>query len=60
MSRRNHPQALRESIFQHLQTLRIPFSEDEFDQLLSAADKDSISHLEFLERMLGGPASRRR
>jgi DNA replication protein DnaC len=60
MSRRNHPQAMRDRIFQHLQILRIPFSEGEFDQLLSAADKDSISHLEFLERMLGGPANRRR
>lgn len=60
MSRRNPPQAMRERIVQHLQILRIPFSEDEFDQLMSAADKENISHLEFLERMLGGPANRRR
>lgn len=60
MSRRNPPQAMRERIFQHLQILRIPFSEDEFDQLMSTADKENISHLEFLERMLGGPANRRR
>ena len=60
MSRRNHPKALRERIFQHLETLRISLPENEFDQLLSAADKENISRLEFLDRVLGGPANRRR
>lgn len=60
MSRHNRPQAMRERIFEYLQILRVPFPEDEFDQLMSAADKENISHLEFLERMLGGPANRRR
>jgi DNA replication protein DnaC len=60
MSRRNQRQAMRDRIFQHLQTLRIPLSEDDFDRVVSAAEKESLSHLEFLERMLGGPANRRR
>jgi DNA replication protein DnaC len=60
MSRHKHPQPMRERIFQHLATLRILLPEDEFDQLLSATDKEKLSHLEFLERMLSGPANRRR
>jgi DNA replication protein DnaC len=60
MNRRNHPKATRDRIFQHLETLRISLPEDEFDQLLSAADKENTSRLEFLERVLSGPANRRR
>jgi DNA replication protein DnaC len=43
-----------------LELLRIPLPDDEFDQLLAAADQERLSHLEFLHRVLRVPANRRR
>ena len=60
MSRRPHPPTIRDQILQALEILRIPLPEDEFDQLLAVADKERLSHLEFLQRMLSVPANRRR
>jgi DNA replication protein DnaC len=60
MSRRPHPPSIRDQIFQDLELLRIPLPEDEFDQLLAAADQERLSHLEFLHRVLRVPANRRR
>jgi DNA replication protein DnaC len=60
MSRRPHSPTIREQILQALEILRIPLPEEEFDQLLAAADKEQRSHLEFLQRVLSVPANRRR
>ena len=60
MSRRPQPPSIRDQIFQDLELLRIPLPEDEFDQLLAAAEKERLSQLEFLHRLLRVPANRRR
>jgi len=60
MSRRPQPPSIRDQIFQDLELLRIPLPEDEFDQLLAAGEKERLSHLEFLHRVLRVPANRRR
>mgnify|MGYP001029086245 FL=1 len=60
MSRRPQPPSIRDQIFQDLDVLRIPLPEDEFDQLLAAAEKERLSQLEFLHRLLRVPANRRR
>lgn len=60
MSRPPDPKTLRERILEHLTTLRIPFSAEDFDAAVSRAEKEQLSLLAFLERFLSGPADRRR
>jgi len=60
MSRRPQPTSIRDQIFQDLELLRIPLPEDEFDQLLATAEKERLSQLEFLHRVLRLPANQRR
>jgi DNA replication protein DnaC len=42
-----------------LQTLGVAVTAEALDAALSAAEKDSLSHLEFLHRLLAGPAESR-
>jgi DNA replication protein DnaC len=51
--------SFREQIFDSLAGLRIPLSREEFDAVVTAAEKKQLSHLEFLARFLSGPASER-
>ena len=51
MSRRPHPATTRDQIFQDLELLRIPLPEEEFDQLLAAADKEE-KHIEYSQSSL--------
>jgi DNA replication protein DnaC len=43
-----------------LAVLRIPLSEEQFDTLMTRAEKEQTSHLEFLARFLSAPAHQRR
>jgi DNA replication protein DnaC len=43
----------------HLAILKIPLTNQQLDEILSAADKSKLSHLELLERFLSSPANRR-
>ena len=52
--------SFREQIFGYLARLRIPLSREEFDATVASAEKEPISHLEFLARFLSGPANQRR
>ncbi len=45
---------------EHLKTLRVPFSEEEFDELAAQADREQLGALEFLRRFLSLPARQRR
>lgn len=56
MSRQVNRQTLRERILKYLTTLRIPFSAEDFDEMVSRAEKEQLSLLAFLERFLSGPA----
>jgi DNA replication protein DnaC len=57
---RPNDQTLREQILQHLKTLNIPLKAEQLDEILAAAAKSKLSHLELLERCLGAPARLRR
>jgi DNA replication protein DnaC len=51
---------LREQIQNHLQTLKIPLTTEQLDEILAAADKSKLSHLQFLQQFLSAPANARR
>ena len=38
------------------ETLGVPVTQTELDAALSAAEQESLNHLEFLHRLLAGPA----
>jgi len=51
---------VRERIQEYLQDLRVSLPDDELDEILSASERSQASYLEFLQRVLSGPANRRR
>lgn len=51
---------LRQQILQHLQTLKIPLTSEQVDEVLATAAKSKLSHLQLLERFLAAPANLRR
>lgn len=57
---KNNEQTLREQILQHLQTLNVPLTSEQVDELLATATKSKLSYLQLLERFLAAPANLRR
>ena len=51
---------MRERIQEYLQELKVSLPDDELDEILSASEQSQTSYLEFLQRVLSGPANRRR
>jgi len=51
---------LRDRCLSHFATLRIPGAAAALDELLTRAEKESCSHLSFLDRLLGAEAGARR
>jgi hypothetical protein len=51
---------LRNRCLSHFITLRIPVQPATLDEVLTRAEKESLSHLSFLDRLLGGEADARR
>ena len=51
---------LRDCCLSHFATLRIPVAATTLDDLLTRAEKESFSHLSFLDRLLGTQAGARR
>jgi DNA replication protein DnaC len=51
---------LRDRCLRHFESLRIPLEPAAFDELLTRAEKESFSHLLFLDRLLGSEADARR
>lgn len=51
---------LRDQILQHLETLKVPLTDQQLDDVLAAASKSKATHLQLLERLLAPPANRRR
>ena len=51
---------LRDRCLSHFATLRIPVEATALDELLTRAEKESFSHLSFLDRLLGAQADARR
>jgi DNA replication protein DnaC len=62
MARRPKSKAdeLRQCILDYCQTLSLPLDGDELDGVLRCAEQEHSSHLELVERVLRGPAQRRR
>ena len=52
--------SLREQILADFAALRVPLSAEQFDELLRTAEQQSLSHLEFLQRLVGTQAQQRR
>jgi DNA replication protein DnaC len=51
---------LRQHILDYCQTLHLPLDGDELDAMLRRAEREHLSHLELVERLLSLPAQRRR
>ena len=51
---------MRERIQQYLQELKVTLPDVELDKILAASEQTQTSYLEFLERVLSGPANQRR
>lgn len=52
--------ALRDRLLDHFQTLRIPVQPEQFDSAIARAQRERMSHLEFLEALIGEQANQRR
>jgi len=51
---------LRERVLEHVAVLRIPLTGDELDHVVDAAEREHLSLLEAIDRLLGEQAARRR
>jgi DNA replication protein DnaC len=58
--KKSTPTPLRDLCLNHFKVLRIPITPHELDALLDRADKESLSHLKFLDLLLGQQATARR
>jgi DNA replication protein DnaC len=54
------PANLREQILHDFAALRVPLTGEQFDEVLQTAEQRSLSHLEFLHRLIGTQARQRR
>ncbi len=55
----NQTSQLPDRCLSHFATLRIPVQAATLDELLARAEKESFSHLSFLDRLLGAEADAR-
>lgn len=60
MPNRPRPDPLRQRALEHFQILRVPIGEEILDQVLTRAEKDGLSHLAFLDILIGDQARLRR
>ncbi len=51
---------LRERVLDHFAALRIPLGAEELDRILTASEKQGLSALELVDRLIGEQAARRR
>ena len=52
--------SLRDLCLNHFQVLKIPITPNDLDAVLERADQQSLSHLKFLDLLLGQQAAARR
>jgi DNA replication protein DnaC len=60
MKKTTAPASVRDHCLSHFRTLGIPIMPSDLDSVLERADKESLSHLVFLDLLLGGQAAARR
>ena len=58
--KKSTPAPLRDLCLNHFKILRIPITSHDLDAVLERADKESLSHLKFLDLLLGQQATARR
>ncbi len=58
--KKSTPTPLRDLCLSHFKILRIPILPNDLDAVLDRADKESLSHLKFLDLLLGQQAAARR
>jgi DNA replication protein DnaC len=58
--KKSTPAALRSQCLAHLKTMAVPISSDQLDSALEQAEKEAVSHLRFLDLLLGPMAAARR
>jgi DNA replication protein DnaC len=51
---------LRDRLLEHFKVLRIPLTSEQFDAVIARAEREHLSHLEFLEAMIAEQADQRR
>ena len=54
------PAELRQKILDDFQTLRIPLQPEQLDAVVARAEREGLSHLDFLRALIGEQANRRR
>ena len=54
------PEKLRDQILDHLQTLRVPMTPTQLDEALARAEREGLSHLQFVHDLLADQAAGRR
>jgi DNA replication protein DnaC len=57
---RTNPPELRDRLLDHFQVLRIPLTLEQFERCVARAEREGLSHLEFLEALIGQQANQRR
>jgi len=55
-----HPGELRDRLLGHFRVLRIPLTPEQFDAAVARAEREHLSHLEFLETLIAEQADQRR
>lgn len=53
-------EGLRERVLEHFQNLRVPLSSEDLDRVLAKAEREGLSHLAFLDGLIGEQANLRR
>ena len=57
---KTNPRELRDRLLEHFKVLRIPLASEQFDAVIARAEREHLSHLEFLEAMIAEQADQRR
>jgi len=59
-ARRSDPGAVRQQVLEDLRTMRVPVHADQLDEMLARAQREHLTQLDFLARLLGEQAAQRR
>lgn len=54
------PAALRKTLLEHLQTLKVPLTDQQLDAALARAEQEGLSHLQFVHCLIADQAAARR
>jgi len=58
--KKTSPRKLHDRLIEHFEVLRIPVSPEQLETVVARAEREGLSHLEFLETLIGEQADQRR